>query len=204
MVTRFAAVLAFVVLTVVPLAATAGDDIDVDAWHREFNAAIGADPDPEIPKRPSLGLYPTLGGILGPPNWYSWSGAAYLSISDGKTFSLYAGYGIERGPRADAEIYTIGWGGVRSIPVATKQTGFHGKFLRYRRWDDEDHGIHHGLSIGTEHGVGFAGLSFELGAARSAQNHWLIVAQVSLKLALPVRIPLTKESAQAPPNNNPK
>jgi hypothetical protein len=193
LVTRLHWAAAVILLVMTPVCGTAGDEIDVDQWHREFNEAIGQDPDPEIRTGPSLGLYPTLGGILGPPNWYSWSGAVYVSASDGKSFSLYAGYGFERGPRADAEIYTLGWGGVRSLPVASKQTGFHGKYLRYRRWDDEDHGIHHGLSIGTEHGVGFAGLSFEVGAARSTSNHWMFVAQVSLKLALPVRIPLSNE-----------
>ncbi len=75
---------------------------------------------------------------------------------------------------------------------ASKQTGFHGKYLRYRRWDDEDHGIHHGMSFGTESGVGFGALAFEVGAARSERNHWLIVAQVALKFAAPIRIPLTK------------
>ena len=169
-----------------------GDEFDVDTWHREFNEIIGTGPDPGIDEPPSFGLYPTLGGVLGPPNWYSWQGQIFVSFSDGRRFSLYAGYGIEEGPRADARIFTLGWGGVRSVPVATRQRGFHGKYLRYRRWDDEDHGIHHGLSIGTEHGVGFAGLSFELGVARSNRNHWMLTAQVALKLALPVHIPLKK------------
>jgi hypothetical protein len=121
-----------------------------------------------------------------------------VSITDGKTFSLYGGYGIERGRQADAQIITLGWGGVRPIPVASKQLGFHGKYLRYRRWDDKDHGIHHGLSFGTDHGVGWGGLSFEVGAARSGQNHWLITLQVSLKFAAPVHIPLTKKPEPSP------
>ena len=81
------------------------------------------------------------------------------------------------------------------IPVATKQIGFHGKFLRYRRWDDEDHGVHHGLSFGAESGISFGAIAFELGAARSERNHWMIVAQIALKFAVPIRIPLTREKA---------
>jgi hypothetical protein len=181
------------VLAVLPVTGVADDAIDLDAWHQELADVLGDEPEEEGDRRPALGIYPTLGGALGPPNWAAAQGHAYLSFTDGKTFSIYGGYGVEWGPRADASIITIGWGGVRSIPVASKQTGFHGKFLRYRRWDDEDHGIHHGLSFGTESGVGFGALAFEVGAARSQQNHWLITIHVALKFAAPIRIPLTKK-----------
>ena len=123
---------------------------------------------------------------------------AYVSFTDGKRFSIFGGYGVEWGTQANAQIITLGWGGVRPIPAASRQLGFHGKFLRYRRWDDDDHGIHHGLSFGTEQGVGFGALSFELGAARSERNHWLITIQAVLKFAVPVHIPLTKKPAQSP------
>jgi hypothetical protein len=186
------------VLTVLPLAAQAGDTIDLDLWHEKLNDALGESPEEATDRRPALGIYPTLGSSIGPPNWISAQGHAYLSFTDGKSFSIYAGCGVAWGPMADASIITVGWGGVRSIPVASKQTGFHGKFLRYRRWDDEDHGIHHGLSFGTESGVGFGALAFEIGAARSESNHWLIVAQIALKFAAPIRIPLTKKPAVAP------
>ena len=196
--------LLLVVLTLVtailPMTVLAGDSIDLDLWHQELADALGEEPEEEGDRRPALGIYPTLGGAIGPPNWVSAQGHAYLSFTDGKTFSIYGGYGVEWGPKADATIITLGWGGVRSIPVASKQTGFHGKFLRYRRWDDDDHGIHHGLSFGTESGVGFLALAFEVGAARSQRNHWLIVAQVALKFAAPIRIPLTKKPA--PPTDD--
>jgi hypothetical protein len=184
--------------TVLPMTVLAGDTIDLDLWHQELVDALGEAPEEEGDRRPVLGIYPTLGGAIGPPNWVSAQGHAYLSFSDGKTFSIYGGYGVEWGPRADASVITLGWGGVRSIPVASKQNGFHGKFLRYRRWDDEDHGIYHGLSFGTESGVGFGALAFEVGAARSQQNHWLIVAQIALKFAAPIRIPLTKKPTPPP------
>jgi len=193
--TRLLVALALVV-AVLPLTAQAGDTIDLDLWHEELISALGEAPEEKADRRPALGIYPTLGGSIGPPNWVSAQGHASLSFTDGKSFSIYAGYGVEWGPSADASIITVGWGGVRSIPVASKQTGFHGKFLRYRRWDDQDHGIHHGLSFGTESGVGFGALAFEIGAARSDRNHWMVVAQIALKLAAPIRIPLTREHTE--------
>ncbi len=175
-----------------PIVMADDDIIDIDLWHAEFSEETGPEPEQEQ-QRVSLGLYPEIGAAVGPPNWYAGQGNVYLSLSNGRTFSLFGGYGHEWGPQADAQIITIGWGGVRPIPVASEQLGFHGKFLRYRRWDDEDHGIHHGLSIGTTHGVGLCSLSFEMGAARSERNHWLITLEVSLKFAVPVYIPLTRE-----------
>ena len=186
------------VLAVLPMTVLADEPIDLDLWHEELIDALGVEPEEETDQRPALGIYPTLGGSIGPPNWVSAQGHAYLSFTDGKSFSIYAGYGVEWGPKADASIITVGWGGVRPIPVATKQIGFHGKFLRYRRWDDEDHGIHHGLSFGAESGISFGALAFELGAARSERNHWMIVAQIALKLAAPIRIPLAKKPADPP------
>ena len=187
-----------VVLAVLHSPALVADDdiIDIDLWHAELSEAMGPEP-PEAVQRVSLGLYPEIGAAVGPPNWYAGQGNVYLSFSNGKTFSIFGGYGHEWGPQADAQIITVGWGGVRPIPVASHQLGFHGKFVRYRRWDDFDHGVHHGLSVGTMHGVGICALSFEMGAARSEQNHWMITLEVSLKFAVPVYIPLTREASPA-------
>jgi hypothetical protein len=186
------------VLAVLPVAAQAGDTIDLDLWHEELIDALGEEPEQQADRRPALGIYPTFGGSIGPPNWYSAQGHAFVSFTDGKHFSIYAGYGVEWGPKTDASMITVGWGSVRRIPAASKQTGFNGKFLRYRRWDDRDHGVYHGLSFGTESGVGFGALAFEIGAARSESNHWMIVAQIALKLAAPARIPLTKKEPDDP------
>ena len=173
----------------------AGDEpIDIDAWHAELAEAAGPEPTTEAQPH-AFGLYPALGAALGPPNWYSAQGQVFVSYTNGRSFSIFGGYGREWGPQADAEIITLGWGGVRRLPVASKQLGFHGKFLRYRRWDDQDHGIHHGISIGTMHGLGALDLSFEMGAARSQRNHWLITLEVSLKFAVPVYIPLSHPPA---------
>ena len=194
---RWTFAVAALLLTILSTTAWADDEIDIDSWHRELADALGEEPE-EARRGPSLGLYPTIGAAVGPPNWVSLQANAYVSFTDGKRFSIYGGYGVERGPQADSSIITLGWGGVRPIPVASKQLGFHGKFLRYRRWDDVDHGIHHGLSFGTEQGVGIGALSFELGAARSERNHWIITIEVALKFALPVYIPLTKKTDQTP------
>ena len=194
---RCAFAVAGLVMAIVSVTAWADDEIDIDLWHQDLADALGEEPE-EARRGPSLGLYPTMGGGLGPPNWAFLQADAYISYTDGRRFSIYGGYGVEWGPQANAHIITLGWGGVRPIPVASRQLGFHGKFLRYRRWDDEDHGIHHGLSFGTEQGVGFGALSFELGAARSERNHWLITMQVVLKFAVPVHIPLTKASKKPP------
>lgn len=199
---RSLAVLALV-FALLPFTVQAGDAIDLDLWHEELIEALGDEPEEASDRRPAFGIYPTLGGALGPPNWASAQGHAYLSFTDGKSFSIYAGYGVEWGPGADATIITVGWGGVRPIPVASKQTGFHGKFLRYRRWEDQDHGVHHGMSVGTESGVGFGALAFEFGAARSERNHWMIVAQVALKFAVPIRIPLTRVKETPNGDNSP-
>jgi hypothetical protein len=191
-----------VMLIMVTVAAQADDGIDLDRWHDELRAAIGDDPQVDENRRPSFGIYPSLGVAAGPPNWVSAQANAYLSFSDGRRFSIYAGYGEEWGPLADSQIITLGWGGVRPIPAASKQLGFHGKYLRYRRWNEEDHGVHHGLSFGTESGVGWGGLSFEVGAARSEQNHWLISLAIALKFAAPVHIPLKKmPTSPAEPNS---
>jgi hypothetical protein len=195
-------VLVVMAVTLLPQTARAGEPIDLDLWHQDLIAALGEEPEQEADRRPAFGIYPTLGGAVGAPTVISAQGHVYLSFTDGKSFSFFAGYGVEWGPKMDSTVITLGWGGVRPIPVASKQTGFHGKFLRYRRWDHEDHGIHHGFSVGTESGVGFGALAFELGAARSDRNHWLIVAQIQLKLAAPIRIPLTKRPARASDSNS--
>ena len=186
------------IFAVLPSTASADEPIQLDSWHEELIVALGEAPEETADRRPALGIFPTLGGSIGPPNWYAAQGHAYLSFTDGKSFSFYAGYGQEWGPKADADVITVGWGGVRPIPVATKQIGFHGKFLRYRRWDDEDHGVHHGLSFGAESGISFGALGYELGAARSERNHWMIVAQIALKFAVPINIPLTRTAASPP------
>jgi hypothetical protein len=136
-----------------------------------------------------LGFDPNCSAVIGLPNLLAYQANLYVSLSDSSRFSVFVGYGVEGGSSADATIYTLGWGGVRRLPMARPQWGFYGKFLRYRRFEDETHGIHHGLSVGTESGAGALGLRFEIGAARSERDHWLPVAQIAFTLELPFGIP---------------
>jgi hypothetical protein len=179
------------IVVVVLLAANTGNvvaesPLDVDSWHAEYGQ-VEAD---EESGRFGLGLYPGVSGVLGLPNLVAYQVNVYASFSDGRSFSLFVGYGEENGPWAKSEMYTLGWGGVRRLHSGAPQNGFYGKFLRYRRWDHDDHGIHDGLSLGTETGIGYLSVAFEVGAARSDRNHWMFVAQAAVKIALPILIPL--------------
>jgi len=145
-------------------------------------------PEQAAPHRFGLGLYPGLSGVLGLPNLTSYQGSVYLSFADLDRFSFFLGYGEEWGSPADAKIYTIGWGGVRRLHSGAPQRGFHGKFLRYRRWNHRDHGTHDGISFGVETGVGFLSVAWEVGAARSPRDHWMATGQVAFKIALPMYI----------------
>ncbi len=69
----------------------AGDEgIDVDLWHAELAEAVGPEPAAEIQPW-SLGIYPEIGVGIGLPNWYSGQGNVFVSLSDGKTFSIPPG-----------------------------------------------------------------------------------------------------------------
>jgi len=170
----------------------AGDDeapLDLDAWHARLGTA-DAQADEDAAGDLVLGIYPGVSAVLGLPDVVSVQGNLFMSLAARSRYSVFLGYGIERGAPADAEIFTLGWGGVRSLPMVERQWGFYGKFLRYRHWDDRNHGVHHGLSVGTESGAGYLGMTFEFGLARSDRNHWMPTAQIALKLALPIGIPL--------------
>jgi hypothetical protein len=197
-------ILALLVLSAAAAGAVADDgaEIDVDAWHRQLAEAIG--PEAEEPSgAPAFGIFPSAGVVLGPPNWASLQAHAYVSYTDGARFSLYGGLGIERGATADAIIVTFGWGGVRRLPAAVKQLGFHGKYLRYREWDHDEHGRHRGLSVGTESALGNFALAFELGAARSQRNHWIVTAQVCVKIGVPVYLPLEDRASEPASRESP-
>jgi hypothetical protein len=177
-------------------AAGAGEPEDLSAAH-----------DPEPPHRFGLGLYPGVSAVIGLPNPAAYQGSVAVSFMDRDRFSFFVAYGVERGPNTDSKLYTLGWGGVRPLQSGAPQRGFHGKFLRYRRWDDEQHGVHHGLSLGTETGVGCLSVTWELGASRSDRNHWMATGQVAVKIALPVylglgprrsRVQSTSENMAAP------
>lgn len=178
----------------------AGPPRDVDVWHDALAAAIGGNITEPLHRGWSLGICPSAGIALGPYEWIAYQVHGYLSVSNGRSFSLFGGYGYERGPSSETHMATLGWGGVRRLSGARPQRGFYGKFLRYRNIRDFTHGIHHGLSVGAETGAGLFALAFEFGAARSAQNHWAITAQIGLKIAVPIFIPLSRDPGTAPDN----
>jgi hypothetical protein len=184
---------AFVVAVACPAGlAIAGDGaapLDLDAWHRALGGADAAELDGDSVRHFVLGFDPNCSAVIGFPNLLAYQANLYVSLSDSERFSVFVGYGVEGGASADARIYTLGWGGVRKLPMARPQWGFYGKFLRYRRFEDDDHGVHHGLSVGTESGAGALGMRFEIGAARSDDNHWLAVAQIAFTLELPFGFP---------------
>jgi len=171
---------------------------DVDAWHEAFAAAVGRELVDEPSNGWTLGLYPTVGIAAGPSNWIAYQLHGAVSLTRGGHLSLFAGYGYERGPTSRSTMVTVGWGGVQRLPAGREQRGFYGKFLRYRRQDVFEHGVHHGLSIGHESGAGMLALSVELGAARSAANHWSFTGQIALKVALPIVIDLSRPTETRP------
>lgn len=171
---------------------------DVDNWHQVFKDAVGGPFVEEPEKGWDLGFYPSIGVALGPPDWIAYQLHGYVSLTGGGCFSLYAGYGYERGFNTETQMATLGWGGVRRLKAGRDQRGFYGKFLRYRRIEMDDHGLHHGIAVGTEHGAGALGVAIEFGAARSENNHWAFTAQVGLKLVFPVIVPLSRASGTSP------
>ena len=175
-----------------------GPPRNVDAWHAALTEAIGGEICDRPERRWTLGIYPNAGFSMGPPEWIAAQLQGYLSLSDGRSFSLFVGYGYERGPGSESRLMTLGWGGVRHLSAARPARGFYGKFIRYRRMRDFEHGIHHGLSVGAETGAGLFAFAFELGAARSSTNHWEITAQVAAKIAVPIIIPLSRSSGTQP------
>ena len=170
-----------------PAFAEEDQPFDIDQWH---STLYGDGVDVQGDRGLLIGLYPGVSGVLGFPNFVAGQANLFVSARAGSSFSLYLGYGREWGSQADSQIFTFGWGGVCDLPMVNRQRGFYGKFLRYRRWDDNPHGVHHGLSVGVESGAEYLSVTFEFGAARSDQEHWLLVAQVALKIALPIGIPV--------------
>jgi hypothetical protein len=171
---------------------------DVDAWHEALQEAVGDDIVEPVRNGWSLGLYPNLGVVLGPPDWIAYQVGGYLSVAREGSFSVFTGYSYERGPGEESHMATLGWGGVRRLRGARSQRGFYGKFLRYRHLTDFDHGVHHGVSVGTETNAGVLGFSMEVGAARSPQNHWAVIVQVAVKIGLPIFVPLTRDTGSQP------
>lgn len=177
--------LALAVLLGPAVSVTAQDDpSEVDRWH-ELRPFLRPDDVGDPSWRWRVGVYPHLNLAMGLPEGVEVAPALDLSLARSGGWSVFVGYGRAYGPEVEAELWTVGWGGVHPLEGSRPQHGFHGTYLRYRRWDERDHGVHHGLSVGTASAVGPIGLGLELGAARSERNHWLPVAQVQVTLGMP-------------------
>lgn len=153
--------------------------LDITRWHEEHPVSQ-QDENPD--RRFRLGLYPRLGAIVGVPNGLAGTFQLSLSFRRPERYSFYVGAGYEYGPAVEGGNVTLGWGGVREAPASVRQHGFSGAFLRYRNWLSDDHGRHHGLSVGVESGLGAIGMVMEAGLARSDQNHWIPVARLSFSI----------------------
>jgi len=153
--------------------------IDIKEWHAGHPVAV-TEKNPD--RRLRLGLYPRLGAVVGVPNGVAGTFQISFSLLRPTGYSLYLGAGYEYGPAVEGSNLTLGWGGVREAPAAVRQVGFSGAFLRYRNWDSDNHGRHHGLSVGVESGLGALGLAMEVGLARSDRNHWIPVARLSFSV----------------------
>ncbi|MEE4273966.1 MAG: hypothetical protein V2I67_19980 [Thermoanaerobaculales bacterium] len=191
-----------VCLAAVAAVSAAADDggppRDVDEWHEMLAEAVEGPFIDDSPRGFDLGFYPSFGAVFGPPDWVGYQLSLAVSLSGGNAFSVFAAYGYERGANSESHMATMGWGGVRRLTAGRAQRGFYGKFIRYRRLEDFDHGLHHGVSVGVEHGAGAFGVALEFGLARSEQNHWAPVAQIVVKLAAPVIIPLSRAPGTTP------
>jgi len=160
----------------------------VDRWHqlRHFYAV-----DPEQTEGEGLrfGLCPGVGVRAGSPGSVFAVADLYVSMARHRSFSLFAGAGLETTSHVRSAVFTLGWGGVRRIHVARHQTGFFGAFLRYRSFvgkvgetrDDA-------FSAGTEMGAGHLGFTFELGASRREHGDWKFLVYAGFKFiwALPL------------------
>lgn len=158
-------------------------DFDLDAWHRLHPLSQ----EEETPKQHlEFGILPQMGVVVGFPNGLA--GDVQLSISMRRpgSFGLFVGGGYEFGAAVSGSNVTLGWGGVREIPATVRQLGFSGAFLRYRRWNSEDHGTHRGFSVGVSSSLGALGLTAEVGLSRSHENHWIPVARMGLSLSFPM------------------
>lgn len=171
-------------LAATPRVAAEDPPLDVDRWHRMrpfLRPSEVGDPG----WRWAFGVFPHASFAIGLPDGLAAAPAVNLSLARSGRWSVFAGYGLEVAPQADGELWTVGWGGVHGMEGSLPQQGFHGTYLRYRRWDTRDHGVHRGLSAGAASSVGPIGIGLEVGAARSERNHWLPVAQIQIILGLP-------------------
>ncbi len=184
-----AALLALLVVLVLPAGAVAGErplegqepQTAVDRWHRLRHFYSMEDRAEEGGVR--FGICPGIGFRAGNPGAVFGAADLYVSVSRRHSFSLFAGAGVEGKGQLRSAVYTLGWGGVRRIHVARRQTGFFGAFLRYRDFVGEAGRTRDdAISAGTELGAGHLGFTFELGASRRKNGDWKVLVYVGFKM----------------------
>lgn len=182
--------LAVLVMLLLPAWAGAGTGIGggrhrqtaVDRWHR-LRHNYSMDPNQPDGGGVHIGLCPGIGLRAGNPGTVFGVADIYISVSRHRSFSLFAGAGVEGSNRVRSAVFTLGWGGVRRIHVARRQTGFFGAFLRYRDFVGQTGTTRRdAVSVGTEVGAGHMGLTFELGASRRENGDWNALVYVGLKV----------------------
>jgi len=153
-----------------------------DHWHRIHRYYFMEEEEP-AEQRFRFGLCPGIGLRAGSPGTVFAVTDLYVSVTRRRAFSLFAGAGVEGTNRLRSAVFTLGWGGVRRIHVARRQTGFFGAFLRYRDFVGEVGTTRDdAVSVGTELGAGHMGLTFEVGASRRVEGNWKLLVYVGYKL----------------------
>ncbi len=159
------------------------DAFDLDLWHQHHPLSRE---EKKAPAHLELGLLPEAGVVVGFPNGLAGNLQLSVSLRRPGSFGLFVGGGYEFGAAVSGSNLTIGWGGVRRVPATVRQLGFSGAFLRYRRWNSQDHGTHRGLSVGVSSSLGAFALTAEVGLSRSSRNHWIPAARMGLSLSFPM------------------
>lgn len=160
----------------------------VDRWH-SLRHYYSMDENPPDEHGVRFGLLPGVGVRAGSPGTLFGVADLYISMTRPRSFSLFAGAGIEAKSSVRSAVFTLGWGGVRRIHVARHQTGFFGAFLRYRNYVGETGATRRdAISAGTEVAAGHMGFTFELGASRRDTGDWkfLIYAGYKFVWAVPL------------------
>ncbi len=154
----------------------------VDRWHR-LRHYYSMDPDQGDEGGVRFGICPGIGLRAGNPGTVFGVADIYISVSRHRSFSLFAGAGVEGTTWVRSAVFTLGWGGVRRIHVARHQTGFFGAFLRYRDFvGKSDTTRRDAVSVGTEVGAGHMDFTFELGASRRQNGDWNPLVYVGFKV----------------------
>ncbi len=153
----------------------------VDRWHVERDH-YGIEETSTEGETLRFALYPGIGVQVGTPELLVGLGEVYVSVSDARSFSVFGGVGIEGNENVTATVFTVGWGGVRRIQVAGRQSGFFGAFLRLRRYGERGGAAHRrAFSLGSEVGGGHLSLALEFGGVEGGDENWGLLVRLAVK-----------------------